>query len=339
MGIDISGLVNARACTLEELKGRKVAIDGYNTLYQFLSSIRQPDGSLLTDSKGQVTSHLSGTFQRTANLLEAGVIPVFVFDGKPNPLKRGTLRARRERKEKAKVQWEEALEKGDLETARIKAQQTSKLTREMVGQAVQLLKYMGVPSVDAPEEGEAQASHMALKGDVFAASSQDFDALLFGAPKLVRNLTLAGRRKMPRRNVYVDVVPELLELEDVLAELEISREQLVDLGVLMGTDFNEGVKGIGPKKALKLVKEFGSGAEAISTKKLDLPGFDKVREIFLRPRVKDDYEMAWGSMSKENIEEFLCEEHDFSRTRIQTTLAKIEEGEKARTQKSLEDWF
>ena len=322
-----------------ELMGRSVAIDGYNTLYQFLSSIRQPDGTLLEDSHGRVTSHLSGAFQRTANLLEAGIRPVFVFDGKPNPLKIGTLTARKERKTKAQKQWEEALEKGDMETARTKAQQTSRLTRDMVAQAVELLGYMGVPCVDAPEEGEAQASYMAEKGDVYAASSQDFDSLLFGAPRLVRNLTLAGRRKMPRRNVYVDVVPEILTMQDVLTELELEREQLVDLCVLVGTDFNDGIKGIGPKKALKLLREFGSGEEAIKIKKLDVPSFHNVRKIFLDPHVTDDYELQWGAMDRSKIEGFLCDEHDFSRPRIQSTLAKIAEGEKARAQKSLDSWF
>jgi flap endonuclease-1 len=339
MGVDISDIVGGSTCTLDELKGRKIAIDGYNTLYQFLSSIRQPDGTPLMDSKGRVTSHLSGTFQRTANLLEAGIRPVFVFDGKPNPLKLGTLRLRKERKEKAREQWKEALEKGDLETARVKAQQTSKLTKDMVVQAVELLDHMGVPSIDAPEEGEAQASYMAARGDVYAASSQDFDSLLFGAPRLVRNLTLAGRRKMPRRDVYVDVVPEILTLEEVLSKLGLNREQLVDLCVLVGTDFNDGIKGIGPKKALKLLKEHGSGEEAVKSKQLDVPGFMNVRKIFLDPNVTDEYALQWSPMDREKVEELLCEKHDFSRTRIQSTIGKIADGEKKRAQKSLDSWF
>jgi flap endonuclease-1 len=339
MGIDLSDLVKGKDIILDDLKGKKVAIDGYNTLYQFLSSIRQPDGTPLKDLRGRVTSHLSGTFQRTANLLVAGIKPVYVFDGKPNPLKIGTLRLRRERKQKAREEWEDALKRGDLETARTKAQQTSKLTREMVEQAKVLLGHMGVPCVDAPEEGEAQASHMAAQGLVFAASSQDYDSLLFGAPRLVRNLTLAGRRKMPRRNAYVDILPEMLELDDILSRLDLSREQLVDMAVLMGTDFNEGVRGIGPKKALKLLKECGSGAKAIAAKDLDVPGFDNVREIFLEPRVTDIEDLPWGATDRAAIEEFLCGEHDFSRTRIQSTLEKITESEAKRAQRSLEDWF
>lgn len=339
MGVDISDIVHGKPCGLADFKGKAVAIDGYNTLYQFLSSIRQPDGTLLMDSKGRVTSHLSGTLQRTANLLEAGIKPVFVFDGKPNPLKMGTLSLRKERKEKAKEQWKEALERGDMETARIKAQQTSKLTKDMVAQAIELLGFMGVPCVEAPEEGEAQASHMALKGDVYAACSQDFDSLLFGTPVLIRNLTMAGRRKLPRRDVYVDVEPELLLLKDSLAALNISLEQLIDLCVLIGTDFNEGIKGIGPKKALKLVKEYGSGARAIKEKALDLPSFQAARDIFLKPNVTDNYNLRWTSMNREKIEEFLCGGFEFSKPRIQSTLDKISEGENTRAQSSLDKWF
>ncbi|MFO7619130.1 MAG: flap endonuclease-1 [Thermoplasmata archaeon] len=339
MGIDLSDLVEPRPCALKDFKARVIAIDGYNALYQFLSSIRQADGAPLTDSKGRVTSHLSGTFHRTANILEAGIRPVYVFDGKPNPLKAGTLQERRQRKEKAQAQWEEALKAGDMETARTKAQQTSKLTRDMVGQAKNLLEYMGVPWVDAEEDGEAQASYMAIKGDVYAAASQDYDSLLFGAPLLVRNLTLSGRRKMPRRNVYVDVVPETLKLSEALAALGITREQLVDMGVLMGTDFNQGVKGIGPKKALKLIKEFGSGEAAIKAKNLDVPSFHNVRRIFLEPKITDDYVLEWEPMDREKVEKLLCDDFEFSSQRLQSTMDKISEGQKARAQKSLDSWF
>ena len=339
MGIDLSDIVEPRPCALKDFKARTIAIDGYNALYQFLSSIRQADGTPLTDSRGRVTSHLSGTFHRTANILEAGIRPVYVFDGKPNPLKAGTLQERRQRKERARAQWEEALKAGDMETARTKAQQTSKLTRDMVKQAKDLLDHMGVPWVDAEEDGEAQASYMAIKGEVYAAASQDYDSLLFGAPLLVRNLTLSGRRKMPRRNVYVDVVPEILKLSEVLAVLGITREQLVDMGVLMGTDFNQGVKGIGPKKALKLVKEFGSGEAAIKAKNLDVPSFHNVRDIFLNPKKTDDYTLEWKPMDREKVENLLCDDFEFSSQRLQSTMDKISEGQKARAQKSLDSWF
>jgi flap endonuclease-1 len=249
------------------------------------------------------------------------------------------LLMRRQRKEKAQTEWDEALEAGDMETARMKAQQTSKLTKDMAQQAKDLLDHMGVPWVDALEDGEAQASYMASKGEVYAAASQDYDSLLFGAPLLVRNMTLSGRRKMPRRNVYVDVVPEILKLGDVLSTLGITREQLVDIGVLMGTDFNDGVKGIGPKKGLKLIKEFGSGEAAIKEKKLDVPAFHNIRKIFLEPRVRDDYTLEWKPMDREKVEKLLCDDFEFSSQRLQSTMDKISVGQKARAQKSLDSWF
>jgi flap endonuclease-1 len=339
MGIDLSDIVEPKQCALKDFKGRAIAIDGYNALYQFLSSIRQADGTPLMDSKGRITSHLSGTFQRTANLLEFGIKPIYIFDGKPNAMKAGTLQLRRQRKEKAQAEWDEALEAGDMETARMKAQQTSKLTKDMAQQAKDLLGYMGVPCVDAPEDGEAQASYMASKGDVYAAASQDYDSLLFGAPVLVRNMTLSGRRKLPRRNVYVDVLPETIKLGDALSTLGITREQLVDIGVLMGTDFNDGVKGIGPKKGLKLIKEFGSGEAAIKEKKLDVPAFHNVRKIFLEPHVTDTYTLEWNSMDREKVEKLLCDDFEFSSQRLQSTMDKISVGQKARAQKSLDSWF
>jgi flap endonuclease-1 len=339
MGIDLSDIVEPKQCALKDFKGRTIAIDGYNALYQFLSSIRQADGTPLMDSKGRITSHLSGTFQRTANLLEFGIKPIYIFDGKPNAMKAGTLLQRRQRKEKAQTEWDEALEAGDMETARMKAQQTSRLTKDMAQQAKDLLGYMGVPCVNAPEDGEAQASYMASKGDVYAAASQDYDSLLFGAPVLVRNMTLSGRRKLPRRNVYVDVVPETIRLGDALSTLGITREQLVDIGVLMGTDFNDGVKGIGPKKGLKLIKEFGSGEAAIKEKKLDVPSFHNVRKIFLEPKVTDDYTMEWKPMDREKVEKLLCDDFEFSSQRLQSTMDKISVGQKARAQKSLDSWF
>src|SRR3990172_8979974 len=253
MGVDLSDLVTATPRTLEDLRGRSIAIDAFNTLYQFLSIIRQPDGTPLMDHQGRVTSHLSGIIYRTTNLLAVGIQPAFVFDGRPPTLKARTVEARGEVKRKAEREWQDALEKGDLARARTKAMQTSRLTGEMVGQSKRLLELLGLPWVQGPSEGEAQAAHIARQGDAWAAASQDYDSFLFGAPVLVRNLALSGKRKLPRKDVYVDVTPEQSDLAVALAKLGLTREQLVDLGILIGTDFNDGVKGIGPKKALALI--------------------------------------------------------------------------------------
>jgi len=253
MGVHLGDLAAGRTLQWSELSGKILAIDAYNTLYQFLSSIRGADGALLTDRKGRVTSHLTGLFYRSLKWMENGVKPVFVFDGKPPDLKAGTLAERKERKVMAEEARVSALSEGRTEDARLYAQATSKLTPEMAGQAKQLLDALGLPHLQAPSEGEAQAAELVRRGQAWASASQDFDSLLFGCPKLVRNLSTSGRRKMPRRNEYVDIEPELLELEQILTASKLTRQQLVWMAMLIGTDYNSGVMGVGPKKALKLV--------------------------------------------------------------------------------------
>ena len=342
--MNLRDLVAPVAVSLEELKGKVLAIDGYNALYQFLAIIRQPDGTPLKDSRGRITSHLSGIFYRTANLLEAGVKPVYVFDGKPPELKTKEIERRIEVKEKAVVEYKAALERGDIVAARKAAQATSKLTGEMVGQAKDVLAALGVPWIQAPSEGEAQATFMTEKGDAWATVSQDYDSLLFGAPRLVRNLTISGRRKLPNKPVYIDIEPEIVKLEDVLLELKITRDQLIDIGILLGTDFNpDGFKGIGPKKALKAIEEFGSLKAILEQKKLEADptlDVDAIRDIFLNPKTTDDYRLEWGSINGNAVKEILCGSFDFSPERIEAALQRIEkETKELKKQSSLEKWF
>jgi flap endonuclease-1 len=335
MGVQLGPLLPRREVGLEELRGRRVAVDAMNFLYQFLSIIRQRDGEPLRDSRGRITSHLSGLFYRTANLLEAGIYPIYVFDGKPPELKRGTLEERRVVREKAAEEWERALREGRLEEARRYAAQAARVEEQVVEDAKRLLRLMGLPFVQAPSEGEAQAAHLVRRGDAWAVASQDFDSLLFGSPVLVRNLALTGRRKLPGKDVYVEVRPEVVELEGALSELGLTREQLVDVGILVGTDFNEGVKGIGPKRALELVRKYGS-LEGIPDVRVE--GLGEIRRIFLEPEVTDDYRLEWGQPDVEGIKEFLCGEHDFSEDRVQSGIQKLLRGREGR-QSSLERWF
>jgi flap endonuclease-1 len=339
MGVDISGIVEAKQCSFDEFKGKVVAIDAYNALYQFLASIRQPDGTQLMDSHGRVTSHLAGLFSRTATMIEMGIRPVYVFDGPPNALKLRTLRDRRGRREQAAQDWKDALEAGDMETARTKAQQSTSMSRTMAGEAKELLGYLGVPHVDAPGEGEAQASHMVTRGDAWAAASQDYDCLLFGAPKLARNLTLAGRRKLPRQEKYVTVVPEVIDLVTALATLKFTRSQLVDLGILIGTDFNEGIRGIGPKKGLKLLQECSDAEGALVKLGREIPSIDAVRKLFNEPDVTDDYKLAWHTPDRAAVIRFLCEERDFTPGRVEPALQKLDNSQAQMKQKSLDRWF
>jgi flap endonuclease-1 len=339
MGVKLSGIIQAEPKKMRDFNGWTIAIDAYNTLYQFLSIIRQPDGTPLVDRRGRVTSHLSGVLYRTTNLIENGIKPVYVFDGKPDELKNNTIAQRKAVKEKAKEEYEKAIEEGDLEKARMKAQQTSKLTWEMVDETKRLLELMGIPYVQAPSEGEAQASYMSAKGDVNATASQDYDSLLFGAPKLIRNLTITGRRKLPRKRIYVNIEPEIIHTEKNLQFLGITRKQLVDIAILVGTDFNEGIRGIGPKKALKLIQKYGTLENVIKNKGYEIPNYERVREIFLNPKVTDDYELKWNGPNADGIKEYLCKERDFSENRVSSAINRLIEARKKAGQTTLDAWL
>jgi len=338
MGVNISGLVEAKPLALEDLSGRSIAIDAFNTLYQFLANIRQPDGTPLMDRDGKVTSHLSGLFHRTTALLELGIRPAYVFDGAPPELKKKTLEARRAVKVQAEKDWKEALDRGDLKTALSKASRTSRLDAEMISEAQTLLDAMGVPWMTAPAEGEAQMGHMARRGDVWAGASQDFDAILFGTPTLVRNLTLAGKRRLPSGKT-VDVTPEVVSLSVVLGALQVSRAQLVDMGILMGTDFNEGVRGIGPKKSLAIIRRLGSLEEVAREGKVVVPAeFADVRRIFLEPEVSDEYMLSWRGVDEEAVRRIMCDRHSFSVDRIDSVLARLRARKGSSDQRSLDSW-
>ncbi|MCE5296372.1 MAG: flap endonuclease-1 [Euryarchaeota archaeon] len=323
MGVNLTDLVKFHEMEPGQLKGRTVAIDAYNAIYQFLSVIRQPDGTPLKDSRGRVTSHLAGLLNRNANLIEMGMVPVYVFDGKPSRLKMATIIERTERRARAQQEWKVAVTAGDLEVAYTKATQSTKITNEIVESSRVLLVMLGIPIVQAPSEGEAQAAYMAMKGDAWAASSQDFDSLLFGAPRLLRNLTMSGRRKMPGRNEYRDVKMEMVELPEVLIGLEMTREQLIDLCILMGTDFNEGIRGIGPKKGLKLIKEHGNLKGAIASLQKEMPEYEQVRDLFLKFEHTDDYSLELQRPEREKVMELLVKEHDFSEQRVVNALDKM----------------
>lgn len=343
MGVDLGDLIPRVKIPLDRLSGRSVAVDAYNILYQFLSIIRGPTGEPLMDRRGRVTSHLSGLFYRSLNMAEKGLKLVYVFDGTPPALKEAELKARARVKDEALVKYREALDRGDLEAARRYAQMTARLRDEMVEDSKKLLSLLGMPWVQAPSEGEAQAAYMAAKGDVWAAASQDYDSLLFGTTRLVRNLAVTGRRKIPRRDTYVEVEPELIELGRALADLGLSREQLVDLGILVGTDYNPGgVRGVGPKTALKLLKDYGDLEHIAEAKPdLELPeNYEEIREIFLDPKVSDDYRLEWKLPDVEGVVSFLCRERDFSEARVRNALERSIEGLRIRRgRRTLESFF
>jgi len=343
LGVNLRDLVPKTTIKLEDLSGKSIAIDAYNALYQFLAIIRQPDGTPLKDSSGRVTSHLSGLLYRTSNLVELGIKPVYIFDGAPPALKEVEIKRRMKVKEQALVLYERALKEGKTEEARMYAQATSHLKDYMTEDSKKLLDLMGIPWIQAPSEGEAQAAHLTKRGHADYCASQDYDSLLFGAPRFVRNITISGRRKLPSKNIYIEVIPEVVELDQVLRECGITYEQLVDVGILIGTDFNpDGIKGLGPKTALKLIKEHGTLENALPyVKNAEFPVEPRrIREIFLHPKVSDDYRLEWKEPDMEGIVDFICRGRDFSEERVRKAVEKMQRGitrEKGKT--TLEKWF
>ena len=344
MGVKIREIIPETAVqkiSLEALGGKAIALDAFNILYQFITIIRGPDGRPLMDRRGRITSHLSGLFFRTINLLKLGIKPIFVYDGRPPELKRATVEEREERRAEAARLYEQALSEGRIEEAQKYAKQAASLNEFIIESSKRLLTLMGLPVVQAPSEGEAQAAYLAARGDAYASGSQDFDSLLFGSPRLVRNISIVGRRKLPGRREYVEVEPELIHLDKLLKELGITREQLIDLAILVGTDYCEGVKGVGPKTALKLIKTHGSAEKALKAlgKSLEVDPAE-IRNIFLNPEVTKDYRIEWREIDSEGVKRMLCDEHDFSEERVDKALNELRDAlQKARGMTSLDQWF
>ena len=340
MGVDFGDSIPREKIQLEDIAGWKLAVDGYNTLYQFLAIIRGMDGGHLKDSQGRVTSHISGLFYRNVNLLELGIKLVYVFDGKPPEMKMQEIRRRSEQRREAKDQYLRALQTGDMAQARKYAEASTVLRRDMVADAKQLLDAMGIPWVDAPSEGEAQASTMAMEGSVNAVASQDHDSIVFGAPVLVRNVTISGKRRLPSKGITINVVPERIALSSVLSSTGLTREQLVDFAILLGTDFNpDGFEGVGPATALKYLRKYGR-LEEIKELAEPLQGVDYrgIRDLYLNAPATKGVQPVWGAMDRERVASFLVQEHSFSRERVEAAIARIQKA-KAPQSETLEKWF
>lgn len=340
MGLDLKPLTVREKTSLEYFSSKVVAIDAYNAIYQFLAIIRGPEGLPLTDSKGKITSHISGLFYRNVNFLSLGIKPVYVFDGTPPSLKSAEIERRKQIKKDATIKFERALTEGKYEEAKKYAQQTSSLRDEMVEDSQHILRLFGIPFIKAPSEGEATAASLTITGQAYASASQDFDSLLFGATKLVRNFTNSGRRKLPNRNTTIEIEPEIINLQKNLSDLGITREQLVDVGILIGTDFNpNGFERIGPKTALKAIKEYGK-LENIPQiqEKLDEIDYKQIRKIFLEPKVANVSEITFGQIDFKGLTNYLCSERNFSLDRIETSLNRLKKAFEKKSH-TLEQWF
>jgi len=323
MGVALSELVSRRPIDLADLAGKRIAIDALNTIFQFVAIIRDKfTGQPLRDHEGRVTSHLSGLLYRTLSYLEAGIEPVYVFDGPHPDFKARTVAKRRQVREAARLKWEEAVRVG--EPVMKYAQAAASLDDDILGSSVELLDLMGVPWVQAPSEGEAQCAWMCRQRMVYATASQDFDSLLFGSSRLVRNLSSSGKRKLPGRNEYVAVKPELIDLNEVLNSLGMNRKQLVIVGLLIGTDYHKGIRGIGPKKALKLVQESRTLRKVMATVDFsDEVDIRQVYDFFLDPPHTDEVALDRTQLDAKKLVEFLVGEHDFSADRMEKAVQRL----------------
>lgn len=341
MGIHLRELIPRKEITLESLQNKILVIDSFNILYQMLTTIRQRDGTPLTDNQGNITSHLVGLFSRTSNFLEKGMKLAFVFDGTPPDLKKEERQRRSQLKEEALAKYRVAASEENIEDMKKYASRTAKLTPTMVEETKQLVQAFGCPIIQAPCEGEAQAAYMAHKGDGYAVVSQDYDSLLYNAPKVIHNLSAAGKRKKTKVS-YEKIHPEMITLSEVFNNLGIDQDQLIALSMLIGTDYNKaGVKGIGPHKGLKLVKEYGSDFEklfkSVEWEKHCKHDWQKIFTLFKKMPTTDDYTLKWNAVDEEKLKELLIEKHDFSKERITQTLTQLAKNKTQ--QKGLGEFF
>jgi flap endonuclease-1 len=342
MGVYLTPIIVKTILTLDDLRGQRLAVDANNYLYQFLALLRSSDGTPLHDQQGRVTSHLAGLLFRTTRLIHDYALHiVFVFDGAPPVLKQAELQKRRAQRQQAEQAWHAARARGDYASAFSKAVMTSRLTAPMIADAQQLLQLLGIPWIQAPSEAEAQCAFLAQTREVWAASSKDYDTLLFGAPRLLRFLTLTGQEYLPSQRRSRPLHPELIDLAECLATWQLTHRQLIDVALLIGTDFNPGIKGIGPKRALKAIRQYGALEQLPGDlqAKLDLHRCNAIRQFFLHPPVTADYVLEYHGLQEAALRHFLVDDRAFSMQRVSTAITRMKTVYTRRTQRKLLDWW
>ncbi len=330
MGCNLKDLVSPNPIQLTDLAGERIAVDAFLTAYQFITSLRArgegKDGTYLRDSSGRPVSHLMGFLDRSAAMVEAGIDPVFVFDGRPHELKFETLASRKERRVNAVEKWKAAIEAEDWKAADKLGAQVVSYTPEMVQETQQMLDHLGIAWIEAPMEAEGAASVWCREGQVAGVASQDWDVLLYGSPVMVRNLTSHGTKKFGRT-----ISAERIFLTELLEEHQITQEQLVDLGIMVGTDFHPGIRGIGPKTGLKLIKEHGTIEAVCEAKEKEIPErLNEIRELFMNHPISGELPPS-GMVDEDALRKFLIDERDFSERRVDRALDRMKGAGRMRT--------
>ncbi|CAI2304512.1 unnamed protein product [Caenorhabditis sp. 36 PRJEB53466] len=328
------------AIKVSEIKaffGRKVAIDASMCLYQFLIAVRQ-DGSQLQSEDGETTSHLMGMFYRTIRMIDNGIKPVYVFDGKPPDMKSGELEKRTERRAEAEKALTEAKEKGELKDVEKFERRLVKVTKQQNEEVKKLLGLMGIPVVEAPCEAEAQCAHLVKAGKVYGTATEDMDALTFGSTVLLRHMLAAESKKIPIKE---------FNLARVLEDMKLTEEEFIDLCILLGCDYCGTIRGVGPKKAVELIKQhknIETVLEHLDKTKYPPPEdwpYKRARELFREPDVQkgEDVELTWKEPDVEGIVQFMCGEKNFNEERIRSSLNRMQKSRNAGTQGRIDSFF
>ncbi|KAK1319678.1 Flap endonuclease 1-A [Acorus calamus] len=323
----------------ESYFGRKIAIDASMSIYQFLIVVGRVGSELLTNEAGDVTSHLQGMFTRTIRLLEAGLKPAYIFDGKPPDLKKQELSKRFSKREDATEDLKTAQAEGDKESIEKFSKRTVKVTKQHNDDCKRLLRLMGVPVIEAPSEAEAECAALCKNGKVYAVASEDMDSLTFGAPRFLRHLMEPSSKKIP--------VMEF-EIAKVLEELDLTMDQFIDLCILCGCDYCDSIRGIGGQTALKLIRQHGSIEnilENINKERYQIPEnwpYQEARRLFKEPLVSepnDQLEIKWTAPDEEGLVTFLVNENGFNGERVTKAIEKIKAAKNKSSQGRLESFF
>ncbi|KAL1569877.1 Elongation of fatty acids protein 2 [Salvia divinorum] len=321
----------------ESYFGRKIAIDASMSIYQFLIVVGRSGTEMLTNEAGDVTSHLQGMFSRTIRLLEAGIKPVYVFDGQPPDLKKQELAKRYSKRADATEELNNAQETGNKEDIEKFSKRTVKVTKQHNEDCKKLLRLMGVPVIEAPSEAEAQCAALCKSDKVYAVASEDMDSLTFGAPKFLRHLMDPSSKKIP--------VMEF-EVSKVLEELNLTMDQFIDFCILCGCDYCDSIRGIGGMTALKLIRQHGSIEnilENINKERYQIPEewpYQEARRLFKEPSVLvNDDELKWSSPDEEGLISFLVNENGFNSDRVTKAIEKIKTAKNKSSQGRLESFF